>query len=160
MTTGGTIRVLIADDQQMVRQGFTVLLNAHPGIEVVGQAVDGCDAVAKVAELAPDVVLMDIRMPELGGIDATRRDHARPPAHQGAGAHHLRPRRVRVRGAARRRVRLPAQGRLRPTSWPRRSGWWPPGTRCWPRHHPPADRRVLPSGRQPAAAAEGAGRRR
>jgi DNA-binding NarL/FixJ family response regulator len=71
--TSGTIRVLIADDQQMVRQGFTVLLNAQPGIEVVGQAVDGLDAVVKVAELAPDVVLMDIRMPELGGIEATRR---------------------------------------------------------------------------------------
>ncbi|MFE0450847.1 response regulator [Streptomyces sp. NPDC058914] len=71
--TSGTIRVLIADDQQMVRQGFTVLLNAHPGIDVVGQAVDGLDAVAQVAELSPDVVLMDIRMPELGGIEATRR---------------------------------------------------------------------------------------
>ena len=68
-----TIRVLIADDQQMVRQGFTVLLNAQPDIEVIGQAVDGLDAVAKVAELAPEVVLMDIRMPELGGIEATRR---------------------------------------------------------------------------------------
>ncbi|NBE54743.1 response regulator [Streptomyces boluensis] len=67
------IRVLIADDQMMVRQGFTVLLNAEPDIEVVGQAVDGVDAVAKVAELAPDVVLMDIRMPELSGIEATRR---------------------------------------------------------------------------------------
>ncbi|MBD0740765.1 response regulator transcription factor [Streptomyces sp. CBMA152] len=68
-----TIRVLIADDQMMVRQGFTVLLNAEPGIEVVGQAVDGLDAVAKVAELAPDVVLMDIRMPGVGGIEATSR---------------------------------------------------------------------------------------
>ncbi|MEU8675742.1 response regulator transcription factor [Streptomyces sp. NPDC048560] len=68
-----TIRVLIADDQMMVRQGFTVLLDAEPGIEVVGQAVDGLDAVAKVAELGPDVVLMDIRMPGLGGIEATRR---------------------------------------------------------------------------------------
>lgn len=67
-----TIRVLIADDQMMVRQGFTVLLNAEPGIEVVGQAVNGREAVEKAAELAPDVVLMDIRMPELGGIDATR----------------------------------------------------------------------------------------
>ncbi|MGD1224683.1 MULTISPECIES: response regulator [Streptomyces] len=72
-TASGTIRVLIADDQQMVRQGFTVLLNTQPDIEVVGQAVDGLDAIAKVSELAPDVVLMDIRMPELGGIDATRR---------------------------------------------------------------------------------------
>ncbi|MFC8104017.1 response regulator [Streptomyces sp. NPDC057363] len=76
MTTssnGRVIRVLIADDQQMVRQGFTVLLNTQPDIEVIGQAVDGLDAVTKVAELAPDVVLMDIRMPELGGIEATRR---------------------------------------------------------------------------------------
>ncbi|MFJ5276731.1 response regulator transcription factor [Streptomyces parvulus] len=75
MTTSGNgrvIRVLIADDQQMVRQGFTVLLNTQPDIEVIGQAVDGRDAVAKVAEQAPDVVLMDIRMPELGGIEATR----------------------------------------------------------------------------------------
>ncbi|MER5222241.1 response regulator transcription factor [Streptomyces flaveus] len=71
--TSGTIRVLIADDQQMVRQGFSVLLNTQPDIDVVGQAVDGLDAVAQVAELLPDVVLMDIRMPELGGIEATRR---------------------------------------------------------------------------------------
>ncbi|MFD5523496.1 response regulator [Streptomyces virginiae] len=65
------IKVMIADDQMMVRQGFTVLLNAQPDIDVVGQAVDGADAVAKVAELAPDVVLMDIRMPGMGGIEAT-----------------------------------------------------------------------------------------
>ncbi|MFF1557855.1 response regulator [Streptomyces sp. NPDC058279] len=65
------IKVMIADDQMMVRQGFTVLLNAQPDIEVVGQAVDGAEAVAKVAELGPDVVLMDIRMPGMGGIEAT-----------------------------------------------------------------------------------------
>ncbi|OEJ32631.1 response regulator [Streptomyces subrutilus] len=65
------IKVMIADDQMMVRQGFTVLLNAEPDIEVVGQAVDGADAVAKVGELGPDVVLMDIRMPGMGGIEAT-----------------------------------------------------------------------------------------
>ncbi|MEU7006526.1 response regulator transcription factor [Streptomyces sp. NPDC046332] len=70
--TSSTIRVLIADDQMMVRQGFTVLLNAEPGIEVVGQAIDGADAVGQAAELAPDVVLMDIRMPGTGGIEATR----------------------------------------------------------------------------------------
>ncbi|WGP12627.1 response regulator transcription factor [Streptomyces sp. SH5] len=67
------IRAVIADDQMMVRQGFTVLLDAEPDIEVVGQAVNGLDAIDKVAELTPDVVLMDIRMPELGGIEATRR---------------------------------------------------------------------------------------
>ncbi len=65
------IKVMIADDQMMVRQGFTVLLNAQPDIEVVGQAVDGADAVAKAGELGPDVVLMDIRMPGMGGIEAT-----------------------------------------------------------------------------------------
>ncbi|MEU2909466.1 response regulator [Streptomyces massasporeus] len=67
-----TIRVLIADDQMMVREGFSVLLNAMPDIEVVGEAVNGREAVVKVRELAPDVVLMDIRMPELNGIEATR----------------------------------------------------------------------------------------
>ncbi|GAA3503108.1 response regulator transcription factor [Streptomyces prasinosporus] len=67
------IRVLIADDQQMVRQGFTVLLNTQPDIEVVGQAVNGIEAVGQVGEIVPDVVLMDIRMPELGGIEATAR---------------------------------------------------------------------------------------
>ena len=75
-----TIRVMIADDQMMVRQGFTVLLNAEPDIEVVGQAVNGRDAVDRAAELDPDVVLMDIRMPELGGIDATRILTERPGA--------------------------------------------------------------------------------
>ncbi|MET9733442.1 response regulator transcription factor [Streptomyces sp. NPDC006458] len=69
----GAISVLIADDQELVRQGFTVLLDTQPDIEVVGQAVNGRDAVAKVAELAPDVVLMDIRLPEMGGIEATSR---------------------------------------------------------------------------------------
>ncbi|WP_415947358.1 response regulator [Streptomyces sp. KLOTTS4A1] len=66
------IRVVIVDDQMMVREGFSVLLNAMPGIEVVGEAVNGREAIARVAELSPDVVLMDIRMPELNGIEATR----------------------------------------------------------------------------------------
>ncbi|MCS0601219.1 response regulator transcription factor [Streptomyces sp. LP11] len=67
-----TIRVLVADDQMMVREGFSVLLNAMPDIEVVGEAVNGRQAVDRVRELAPDVVLMDIRMPEMNGIEATR----------------------------------------------------------------------------------------
>jgi DNA-binding NarL/FixJ family response regulator len=66
------IRVLIADDQAMVREGFSVLLGAQPGIEVVGEAVDGRDAVDKAAALRPDVVLMDVRMPVLDGLAATR----------------------------------------------------------------------------------------
>ncbi|RLV01551.1 DNA-binding response regulator [Streptomyces griseocarneus] len=67
-----TIRVLIVDDQMMVREGFSVLLNAQPDIEVVGEAVDGRQAVEQVAALRPDIVLMDIRMPVLNGLEATR----------------------------------------------------------------------------------------
>ncbi|MEU6484442.1 response regulator transcription factor [Streptomyces sp. NPDC046887] len=67
-----TIRVLIVDDQVMVREGFSVLLNAMPDIEVAGEAVNGREAVTQTAALRPDVVLMDIRMPEMNGIDATR----------------------------------------------------------------------------------------
>jgi DNA-binding NarL/FixJ family response regulator len=68
-----SVRVLIADDQAMVREGFSVLLGAQPDIEVVGEAADGQEAADKAAELRPDVVLMDIRMPRLDGLEATRR---------------------------------------------------------------------------------------
>jgi DNA-binding NarL/FixJ family response regulator len=66
------IRVLIADDQGMVRTGFTVFLSAQPDIEVVGEAADGRQAVERAAELHPDVVLMDVRMPIMDGLQATR----------------------------------------------------------------------------------------
>jgi DNA-binding NarL/FixJ family response regulator len=67
-----TIRVLIADDQGMVRTGFATFLQAQADIEVVGEAADGQQAVAAVADLQPDVVLMDIRMPVMNGLEATR----------------------------------------------------------------------------------------
>jgi DNA-binding NarL/FixJ family response regulator len=68
-----TIRVVVADDQSMVRAGFRMLLSREPDIEVVAEAVDGREAVAKAARFDPTVMLMDIRMPELDGIEATRR---------------------------------------------------------------------------------------
>lgn len=64
--------VLLADDQEMVRTGFRLILSAEPGIEVVGEAGTGVEAVTRARELCPDVVLMDIRMPELDGLEATR----------------------------------------------------------------------------------------
>ena len=67
-----TVRVLIADDQQLVRAGFRMILADEPDIEVVGEASNGAEAIAAAAELSPDVVLMDIRMPEVNGIEATR----------------------------------------------------------------------------------------
>ena len=67
------IRVLLCDDQALVRGGFRMILEARPDIEVVGEAEDGLQAVDEVRALDPDVVLMDVRMPNLNGIEATRR---------------------------------------------------------------------------------------
>jgi DNA-binding NarL/FixJ family response regulator len=67
------IRVLLADDQALVRAGFRMILAAEPDIEVVGEVGDGAAAVALAAELRPDIVLMDVRMPDVDGIEATRR---------------------------------------------------------------------------------------
>ena len=68
-----TIRVLVVDDQSMVRAGFRLLLSDEPDIEVVAEASNGLEAVAQAARFNPSVVLMDIRMPELDGLEATRR---------------------------------------------------------------------------------------
>jgi len=67
-----TIRVLVADDQEIVRTGLRMILDAQPGIEVVGEAADGRAAVALARQLRPDVCLFDIRMPAMDGIEATR----------------------------------------------------------------------------------------
>jgi DNA-binding NarL/FixJ family response regulator len=75
-------RVVVADDQTVVREGIVMLLGLLPGVEVVGAAGDGEEAVKLVAELAPDVVLMDLRMPRCDGVEATRRIRAQYPRTQ------------------------------------------------------------------------------
>ncbi len=74
-----TIRVLVADDQELLRSAVVMMLQTQPDIEVVGQAANGLDAVALSAQTTPDVVIMDVRMPVLDGVEATRRIVANGP---------------------------------------------------------------------------------
>ena len=73
MNESRSIRVIIADDQELVRAGFAMVIGSQPDMEVVGQASDGAQAVALAESLHPDVVLMDVRMPGMDGIEATSR---------------------------------------------------------------------------------------
>ena len=99
------IRVALADDQALVRSGFRALLDARDDLDVVGEAADGNEAVALAKALQPDVVLMDIRMPGLDGLEATYQITADPHLERGPGhyPHHLRARRIPLRRAPPRR---------------------------------------------------------
>src|SRR5450631_258779 len=77
--TAATVRVLVADDQKVVREGLVSLLSLLPGVEVVGAALDGDDAVRQALVLHPDVVLMDLNMPRCNGVEATERLRAAQP---------------------------------------------------------------------------------
>jgi NarL family two-component system response regulator LiaR len=70
MSTNNTIRVLVADDRAVVREGLRVLLSCEPGMELVGEAADGAEAVAQAHSLQPDIILMDLAMPRKSGLEA------------------------------------------------------------------------------------------
>ena len=149
---GAPIQVLIADDQALMRGGFRMILDAEPDIEVIGEAIDGADAVRGFERLRPDVVVMDVRMPTMDGIEATRRITAADARRQDPDAHDLRPRRICLRGAAGRRERLPAEGspaRGARAGRPRRGGG---DALLAPDRHPAAHRGVRPPPRGARAA--------
>ena len=149
------IRVLLADDQAAVRGGFAALIGAQEGMQVAGEAANGREAIDLARRTFPHVVLMDIRMPVLDGVEATRADLRRraPGGHARPRPHHVRPRRVRLWRTARRSERLPAQGHApaRPPAGDRNGRRGRRAARPW--RHAPADRGVrrAPGPRRAAA---------
>ena len=153
-----TVDVLVVDDDPVVRFGLTMMLRGAPDLRVVAEAGDGAEAVELAARHAPDVVLMDIRMPGTDGLTATETLRAPPAGAAGRRAHHVRRRRARPARPARGGGRVPAQGH--PARRARRrdpaGGAGTPGALA--RGHPPAHRprrrspNRTPAGTRPAVA--------
>ena len=112
-TVTGPIRVFLVDDQQMVRAGFRMLVESQDDMVVVGEAGDGGEALEQLAVTATDVVLMDVRMPRMDGVEATVTPAGDAGTAAGDRADHLRPRRIRLRRDPR-RARRRSCSRTRP----------------------------------------------
>jgi DNA-binding NarL/FixJ family response regulator len=151
-----SIRVVVADDQTLVRAGFRLLVDSAPDLEVVGEAVDGAQAVELARRERPEVVLMDIRMPRMDGLEATRQITADQLRGAGPDADHLRPGRVRLPGVAGRGERVPAQGHPTGRSAGRHSGGCRRRCLAGPGHYPSVDRRVCPPTPDPTPVAPAA----
>jgi len=133
-----SIRVVVADDQALVRAGFRLLVDSASDLEVVGEAVEGAEAVALARRERPDVVLMDIRMPTMDGLEATRQITADPLL---AEVRVLMLTTFDLDEYVYQALRVGASGFLLKDTPPggicwRPSGWWPPGMPCWPRASP------------------------
>ena len=155
----GAIGIVVADDHEMVRTGFAALLATQPDFTVVGTAADGAEAVRVCREQRPDVVLMDVRMPGMDGIEATRQLAGAGERAADPDPDHVRPRRVRLRRAARRGERLPAQGRHRRAALRRGPGGRGRRRAARAGRHPPAHRRVRPAAAAATPAPAALGRR-
>ena len=150
-----TVRVVLADDQALLRKGFRMILEAEDDIEIVGEAADGADAVRLVELYEPDVVLMDVRMPVLDGIEATRaitrlgRRDPRPHPHD------VRPRRVRLQRPARRGQRIPAERRTAARAVSGHPHRGPGRRRGLAADHPATARGVRPQAARPLGSDDG-----
>src|SRR5580765_5150364 len=109
-----SIRLLLVDDEDLVRFGLRTILDLTDDIDVIGEAADGAQAVSAARALRPEVVLMDIRMPRVDGLAATRQILDQPGPAKSGHPHDLSPRRVRLLGTSGRSQRVPAQGHPTP----------------------------------------------